>query len=737
MANESKTYLINFKDNLDQYAKNAKNASLEVERLSVANQQLKEDENASYEEIIKSNAALKNAQTEYKNATKNVEIATKARDAEIGSYDKLYNQWKLAQTQLKLVANQYTTNSAGVRVLSEDFVKQSKVVADAKASLDAFGKGVHDNRLNVGSYSEALEGAIGGLEQMPGAFGGAVGGAKALLKQLWLLVANPIGAIIAAIALALMALYKAFTSTDSGATEMAARLEQLKAIIDVLRQRVISLIGVFKAIFKGDWKGAGEQMKATFTGIGDQLKAATKAAYDYQYALDAIEDSQNNFISKSADMRNAIAKLEYSAADRTKSTTERKKALEEALKLGAQLVEIEKKHAEDRLNTEADYLAGKAGLRREDVIAFVKMTDEEQATASVALKSLRDNNDVKFKEIEELYGKAIDLDTKFFEENKRNASKLSGFILEISKEEKERLESQRVENLRKQTDAAVTEMKLLLSNNDAANKSRLDAHVATTQKMESVDDMYQQRKLERIQIEYDAANAVLEMSLFGQLQLERNKLDAEYQMKMDAANRVNADTTDIEQQHSMARRAIANAERDAKLALVQGLASDIISAVGEQSAIGKAAAIAQTLITTYQSATGAFASFTAPPAAGVASVPLGLVAAAAAVAAGLANVKKIMSVKLPKGAGSGGSSASVSGSSMSSAAARVTAKPLGATTLQPVTSAAEIVKMNTQNNLSADTIAAAVGKLPPPVVTVEDINAKTGDVKKVEIKANI
>jgi hypothetical protein len=39
--------------------------------------------------------------------------------------------------------------------------------------------------------------------------------------------------------------------------------------------------------------------------------------------------------------------------------------------------------------------------------------------------------------------------------------------------------------------------------------------------------------------------------------------------------------------------------------------------------------------------------------------------------------------------------------------------------------------------LTADAIASAVSKLPSPVVTVEDINAKTAEKIKVENKATI
>jgi len=65
---------------------------------------------------------------------------------------------------------------------------------------------------------------------------------------------------------------------------------------------------------------------------------------------------------------------------------------------------------------------------------------------------------------------------------------------------------------------------------------------------------------------------------------------------------------------------------------------------GTGSAIGKAAAVAQTTMDTYKAAQGAFSALSGIPIVGPA---LGAVAAGIAVAGGIANIKKIVAVKLP------------------------------------------------------------------------------------------
>lgn len=78
--------------------------------------------------------------------------------------------------------------------------------------------------------------------------------------------------------------------------------------------------------------------------------------------------------------------------------------------------------------------------------------------------------------------------------------------------------------------------------------------------------------------------------------------------------------------------------------------------LGEETAAGKATAIASTTISTYQAAMSAYASLAGIP---IVGPGLGIAAAAAAITAGLANVKNIVATKIP------GATDSSSGSSIS------------------------------------------------------------------------
>jgi len=590
--------------------------------------------------------------------------------------------------------------------------------------------------------------------------------------------------LIAAVVGAIAALVKAFQSTDKGATEFAARMEQIKAIIDVLRERLVLITDAIGKVFSGDWRGAAASMKEAFTGIGEQMKNATKAAYEYQYALDAIKDAENNYISQAAENRNKIARLEFTAQDRSKSTKERRAALVEALAIGAEEAKMAGEFAKQKLDAEVNYLAGKNNVRAEDIIGFIHMTDAEQANASESLKALRNNNEAKFAEIENLYAKMIDADTKYFEENKRNVSKLSGFDDEINKARLDAIKKAEDQRLADQK-ATFEAQKLAAKGNNAEMarilKAELDAELAATgitnaQKLllqAQYNDALATMEAEAKKKKDDADKAAAELAKADieagfeaqRLKNERDLgmmkqiLDAEYANMLTSVEYSKMTANQkllIDEQYNAASRELSKARTDqiqeeaAVVADALGAMSDV---VGKQTIVGKAFAVAQAVINTWKAASMALATY--PP-------PFSYIAMAASVAAGLVTVRNILKVN-PKGGNSGAGSAgaattppaphnlatSITASNPNQQVAPaasslvnspnqsiIGAQPVGANRFTQTT-APQATGGEPAKPLTADDIATAVSKLPPPVVSVEDINARSNDARKVSVVANV
>lgn len=122
--------------------------------------------------------------------------------------------------------------------------------------------------------------------------------------------------------------------------------------------------------------------------------------------------------------------------------------------------------------------------------------------------------------------------------------------------------------------------------------------------------------------------------------------DSGYEARKAAAEKAGADMELFEKAEAERRKNIERAVNDNKLQLASNTLNQIASIFGEESKAAKAAAVAQTTIDTFRASQAAFRGMveTIPGPVGIA---LGSVAAAAAVATGFANVKKIVATKEP------------------------------------------------------------------------------------------
>jgi hypothetical protein len=377
---------------VQQQSEKLNQEKLKTQREEIKNQQLIEKQNKATEK------SLKDLNGEYREGVQRLSAIKK---------------------ELKELSFSGKDNTKTFKALQKEFTELDKKVRKAE-------EGVGEFQRNVGNYKSAFE-------ALPAPMRDAAEGAKNLGSQLLNLAKNPLILVVTLLTAAIYGLYKAFASSDSGAVEIATRMEQVSAILDVIRTRAIILLGAFKDLFSGNFSAASDKFSQAVAGTSEQLEIATQAARDYTEALDALEDSQNNYISNAAEAANKIAKLEFTAADRTKSNAVRRAALKEAIRISEDEAKQQGKFAQQKLDIELNYLAKKNNVDAKQIMAFIKMSDAEQANASAAMKNLRNNYEDKFKELENYYKDVIDADTKFFQENKKNNAKLSGFDAEIQK----------------------------------------------------------------------------------------------------------------------------------------------------------------------------------------------------------------------------------------------------------------------------------------------------------------
>ena len=277
----------------------------------------------------------------------------------------------------------------------------------------------------------------------------------------------------------------------------------------------------------------------------------------------------------------------------------------DAKKAGDAAAEQAKKEAEEKLQTEKELLTELARLRAENI------TDAEQkaqALLEIARQAAR----------QEL-------------EDKGAAAEL---LLEFDR------------NYALQKQAITDEFAL-----KAEEKRKADEEKAAANK-QIIDDILKQQELDKMEDQFLRAQAELELQ--RQTDAEKLLLAGATKEQLDQLNQNYTDKAKkLAAEELKFKKALKKQEINDALNATSQVLGSIVSLVGEGSAVGKAAAVAQATIDTYTSATAAYSSVVGVPIVGPVLAPI---AAGVAVAAGIMNVKKILSTKTP-----GGGSASAAG----------------------------------------------------------------------------
>lgn len=140
-----------------------------------------------------------------------------------------------------------------------------------------------------------------------------------------------------------------------------------------------------------------------------------------------------------------------------------------------------------------------------------------------------------------------------------------------------------------------------------------------------------------------------EMANFeNRFEMESEREQRRYEAELAEAERLNADITEIERRHAKTRKEITEAEEAAKLDINKETFGGIAKLIGEKTAMGKAAGIAEAYINTYQGINQVWASpsLLPEPMATVQKV----VSTGIVLKSGLESVKKITGTKVPKAA---------------------------------------------------------------------------------------
>tara|TARA_R100001443_G_scaffold110572_4_gene122629 strand:- start:3229 stop:5142 length:1914 start_codon:yes stop_codon:yes gene_type:complete len=516
--------------------------------------------------------------------------------------DDLNKKIKKTETNIKLEKNALK----GLKLEQKEASKEVKKFNEEQKETDKAITG------SIGNFN-VMGVSLNGIKS---AFGQIIPAAKAMFGTIKAgLMSTGIGALL--VAFGSLATY--FTSTKKGADQLKVAFTAVGATVDVLKDRISTFGGAIVKVFKGDIKGAMQDVKGITKGVVDEIKEEVKIMTQLEKASQRLRDAEIEFSIQKAKTRQEIEKARLAAEDESLSAAVRLENLKKALALEEETTNRELELAEEAVRIQELQMAQSENLvEDEKKLADLKVALIEKETASVKMR-------------------------------RRVMTEVNTFEREIqaekdarAKEEQDRIDKQKAEDekaLKEKLDRQKKEADILLA-------------LQQENSLALIEDL-QQRALAELKIEEDKAIAAAE--LMENAEEVKAAIEEKY-----ARKRTEIAKQFAKESEKADKDAIKWSEMSAekRLGIASQTAGNFATILGKETAAGKAMAITQATIDTYKGATAAYASMASIPYVGPA---LGGIAAAAAIASGLANVKAIAS-----SGGGGGSAPNISGGSYSS-----------------------------------------------------------------------
>jgi hypothetical protein len=501
--------------------------------------------------------------------------------------------------------------------------KARKALEDLNSSLEQVSKTGDKNREGFEVLDKVTGGYAGKIKDLAGSVSGVTKGANAFIKSLkgvkGALLATGIGAVV--VSLGTIIAYWEDISEFFGAGEksLQQQADSIKESLGLLDDQLV-LLELQMSILEAQGGSTIEMVKEKRKLILLQQEENTLLLekLSQQLELEKAQVREVSFLDKikikaaeslgiyslaAKERAKAVAGTEEERERLTKLEDDLQKAKERSLKLDLELANLDKKKREDKKKADED--EKKAEKEKADALEKIRQgeIDTEEERRAEERKKIQDH----YKELIALAEK-YNQDTSALKEAQDTKEK--ELQDKFDKEDKDRKKAK-----------------------DEQNKKDL---------LEE-----QERKISQLELDKEFDNLTFEE--------QRALLQAREDILKEDKLLSTKQQEELEQQFADARVKIADLEFKEKQRAMMGYASalgDISGVIGEETEAGKALAVASSLISTYASIAGQLQAFSKVPVPGYA-----IAQAIATGAVGLANVKKILSTKVPKSSGGGGASA--------------------------------------------------------------------------------
>lgn len=306
------------------------------------------------QEMVKSKELTKDYSSQVQVLSRNVQNQLKVDRENIGSLKQLRAQLSNLTAAYDALSEE-ERNAAKGRELKDKINEVTDSLKGAEEATQRYYR-------NVGNYENAIKNTIG----LNGKFGQtlqnvaemtkngvgpalkeATTGVKNVGKETLKLLANPVVAILGAIAVAIMAVVKGIRSSEENTAKWSATMARFKPFVDGVTKACQKFAGVILDIIGGIGKATGAIMKwmEKLPLIGDKMKEINAETERYI----KLENDQYELTKRTRDLVVSSAKAERDVAElRTKAKDKEHYTDQERLKFVQEANRIEKEIADEK-----------------------------------------------------------------------------------------------------------------------------------------------------------------------------------------------------------------------------------------------------------------------------------------------------------------------------------------------------------------------------------------------------
>ena len=493
----------------------------------------------------------------------------------------------------------------------------------ATASINDLSKSTDDFTKAQSKSTDTLKKGKEAIGEIAPATTGAVQGLLSMGKAMWALVANPLGAVITAIAVAVGVLFAAFKTFQPLLDKVEQTFNALGSVIDVVKGTITDLVTGAKSL--GDaFSGLGSDMNKAY----DKTVKLTKAQQDLDDALASQEVT-------TARNRAQINRLNVELKNRTKSDQERLAIADKIAQKENEDFLQRKRLVDEEVRLARKAIAIKARFSKEEQDQLKRTGD---ATKELA-ESRGGNYDKEFEALNKARLKAIALEDEVTVNLERTQSRRDS-IEDAAKAKIEAAQTKAKEQAQKQAEEA---KKRTEEQKKAAEKAKKEADDLAKSEFDAKKETDKQLR------DLDAENAKQKE------EFQKEKDEAALQAMKDFADR----EVQIEKDKAQQKKDI----QDSQLRAADSFVNFLKTIAGKNKLLQKAAIIAESalgigksIISNNVANAGALATPQAIATSGAAAAPViafNNVSTGLGIAANIAATAKALS-SLGGGGGSGG-----------------------------------------------------------------------------------